>query len=451
MNGLILSPKYKAFLRCRADMEVLEGTTTAGKTTVGLVKFILKVAASPKRQHILAAEDTGAAEKNIITKELGILDDFGSLVEYNGNGSRDNKMPHLLLHTEDGDRVIYVVGYRDRKRWKDVLGGQYGCVYIDEINTADMDFVREAAMRCDYLMATLNPDDPDLPVYGEYINRCRPLPEWESGTPAEIRNALSEPVHPGWVHWFFSFDDNAALTPEKKAKIIGSVPKGTKQYKNKIEGLRGRAEGLVFPNFREDRHTVSREWLRGQLTIRAITWAQLSAGLDTSYSAKSHDTVAMTMQGITTSGRLFILEEKVINNAGRGVPFAPSDIAAQFVDFLDMCARTWGMYRNVFVDSADQATITELQKYRRAHPYPYIVNPSYKTPVIDRINLQGGWIETGHYTVLTNCTEHIRELNRYSYNEKGVPEDGNDHTINSCQYGWIPYQNAIGVNRGGSV
>ena len=25
-------------------------------------------------------------------------------------------------------------------------------------------------MRCDYLMATLNPDDPNLPVYKEYIN-----------------------------------------------------------------------------------------------------------------------------------------------------------------------------------------------------------------------------------------------------------------------------------------
>ncbi len=37
---------------------------------------------------------------------------------------------------------------------KDALGGQYGCLYIDEINTADIEFVREAAMRSDYLMAT---------------------------------------------------------------------------------------------------------------------------------------------------------------------------------------------------------------------------------------------------------------------------------------------------------
>lgn len=45
---LLLSDKYKAFLRCDAPVEFLEGTTAAGKTTVGLFKFMLKVAESPK-------------------------------------------------------------------------------------------------------------------------------------------------------------------------------------------------------------------------------------------------------------------------------------------------------------------------------------------------------------------------------------------------------------------
>lgn len=69
---LLLSEKYKAFLRCNASAEFLEGTTAAGKTTVGLFKFMLKVAESPKKLHILAADDTGAAEKNIINKDLGM-------------------------------------------------------------------------------------------------------------------------------------------------------------------------------------------------------------------------------------------------------------------------------------------------------------------------------------------------------------------------------------------
>lgn len=76
---LLLSEKYKAFIRCNAPVEFLEGTTAAGKTTVGLFKFMLKVEEPPKKLHIIAADDTGAAEKNIINKDLGIVDDFGVL------------------------------------------------------------------------------------------------------------------------------------------------------------------------------------------------------------------------------------------------------------------------------------------------------------------------------------------------------------------------------------
>lgn len=47
--------------------------------------------------------------------------------------------------------------------------------------------------------------------------------------------------------------------------------------------------------------------------------------------------------------------------------------------------------------------------------------------------------------VVDTCTEHILELEKYSWDEeKDVPEDRNDHTINAGQYGWIPYRNMIG-------
>ena len=57
MADLILSEKYKAFLRCTAPVEFLEGTTAAGKTTVGLFKFILRCAESEKRIHEMCIRD----------------------------------------------------------------------------------------------------------------------------------------------------------------------------------------------------------------------------------------------------------------------------------------------------------------------------------------------------------------------------------------------------------
>lgn len=445
-DRLILSPKYKAFLCCDAPVEFLEGTTAAGKTTVGLFKFMLKVAESPKKLHILAAKDTGTAEKNIINKDLGIIDDFGILAEYNGNGTKDEKIPHILFHTSSGDKIVYVMGYGDKKKWQKALGGQYGCLYIDEINTADIDFVREAAMRCDYLMATLNPDDPNLDIYKEYINCSRPLPEWESETPQEIKDELREEPKPGWVHWFFSFAHNLGLPADKLQRIMDNTPKGTKIWKNKIEGLRGRATGLIFPNFDRKKHVVTADWVKAQMKAGTIRFRKFTAGLDTSYSSKSPDTIAMIFQGITEDRKLITLAEKVYSNADLNTPLAPSDTAVKLVEFLEQCRKEWGFAKDVFVDSADQATITELRKYKQLHSCLYNFWDAYKKlEILDRIKLQLGWIEQGCYLVVDTCTEHLSELDRYSWEEdKDKPEDRNDHTINANQYAWIPYKKLIG-------
>lgn len=443
---LLLSEKYKAFLRCNAPVEFLEGTTAAGKTTVGLFKFMLKVAESPKKLHIIAAKDTGTAEKNIIQKDLGILDDFGVLVEYNGNGTKDDKIPHLLFHTNKGDKTIYVMGYGDKKKWQKALGGQYGGLYIDEINTADIDFVRESAMRCDYLMATLNPDDPALPVYKEYINCSRPLPEWEHETPKEIKDELREEPKPGWVHWFFSFAHNLGLPQEKLQQIIQNTPKGTKIWKNKIEGLRGKATGLIFPNFDRKKHVVSAVWVKKQIKDGKLRFRKFSAGLDTAYSSKSPDTIAMLFLGITEDRKVIILDEKVYNNASLDEPIAPSDTVVKFRDFLERNRAEWGFAKDVFIDSADQATITELKKYKRLHGGLYnFVNAYKKVEILDRIKLMLGWIQQGCYLVVDTCVEHMAELDSYSWKEdKDEPEDGHDHTVNASQYGWIPYRKLIG-------
>ena len=443
---LLLSDKYKAFLRCDAPVEFLEGTTYAGKTTVGLFKFMLKVAESPKKLHIIAAKDTGTAEKNIINKDLGIIDDFGILTAYNGNGSKDDKIPHILFHTSNGDRVIYIMGYGDKTKWQKALGGQYGCLYIDEINTADIEFVREASMRCDYMMATLNPDDPNLPVYAEYINHSRPLPEWAGDTPQEIKDELREEPKPGWVHWFFSFTHNLGLSAEKLQQIMTNTPKGTKIWKNKILGLRGKATGLIFPNFDRKEHVVTAAWVKGQMTAGKIKFKKFSAALDTSYSSKSPDTIAMIFQGITADRRLIVLDEKVYSNADLSTPLAPSDTAVKFVEFLERNRKDWGFAKDVFIDSADQATITELRKYKRLHGCLHNFIDAYKkVEIIDRIKLQLGWIQQGCYLVVETCVEHLGELDRYSWDEeKDRPEDRNDHTIDASCYAWIPYRNAIG-------
>ena len=436
---LLLSEKYKSFLRCNAPVEFLEGTTYAGKTTVGIVKFMLKVAQSYKKLHILSGLDLGTIEKNIINKDLGIIDIFGDLVKYNAGGKGQHSLPHLAYQ----DKIIYVLGYDNKSRWKKVLGGQYGCLYIDEINIADMEYVREVSMRCDYMMATLNPDDPSLPVYEEYINHSRPLPQYEQDAPEELNSMLNQEPKPGWVHWFFSFDHNAGLTAEKKAQIIGNVPVGTKLYKNKIQGLRGRSTGLVFNLKNESIITLKQ--------AKEFKFMRFSCGVDTSYSRNSEDTFAFIFGGVTTNKKWVTLAEQIYSNKDRGTPLTPSDIPPLLVEFLEHCRKEFGFGKNVFIDSADAGTILECQKYKKNHGLTYIFQGAWKkTQIIDRINLQSGWMAREDFLIVDTCKESIKELNTYSWQEdKDIPEDRNDHTINASQYAWLPFKSYIGNTKEG--
>lgn len=456
MSSFPLSPKYIDFINTTEGVraEFLEGTTASGKTTVGAgVKFMRMVSQSKKKLHILASKTTGTAEKNIIQQDNGILDLHRSAV-YCGNGDKDYKMPHIKFE----GKIIFVVPYGDKSKWSLVLGGQYGCVYIDELNTADIDFVREISTRNDYLLCTLNPDDPALPCYKEFVNRSRPFQKYRLDVPQSILSELSEESVNGWRYWFFTFHDNSSLSAEDIEKKKSSAPKGTKLYKNKILGLRGRAVGLVFTEFSHDRHVIMAEQARGYVRNRRDTaqeewFSHFSAGLDTAYSQKSPDTIAMSFIGITNRGRCVVLDERVYNNAELQTPLAPSDTVQNLVDFLDRNDKIWGLCREVYIDSADQATLTEWNKYRSRHGTVYSAYPAWKkVKIIDRLNAQQDWLLHDRFQVVDTCQTYIDELDSYSWQEgkDNTPQDGNDHMINSVQYAFIPHMHKIGGTTGES-
>ena len=441
-----LSQKYIDFLNTidvRADF--CEGTTASGKTTIGAIKFMRMVSKSDKKLHIIASRSVGVAEKNIVQQDNGILDLFSGTrynATYYGNGDKEYRLPHIKFE----DKIIFILGYDSREKWQLVLGSQFGCVMVDEINTAHIDFLREISTRNDYMLATLNPDDPALPVYKEFVNRSRPFKKYAGDIPPSIMSELKEPQVAGWRYWFFSFADNKSLTEEDIAKKIESAPKGTKLYKNKIQGIRCKATGLVFGNF-SDKNVVKAKDIKAQIKDGQIRFKRYAMGVDTAYSSKSPDTIAMEFIGITDKGDLYLLEERIFNNQDRNLPLAPSDVVREINAFADFCRIAWGDFLYIFIDSADQATITECFKYRREQGSIYNYTPAYKSmKVVDRINLQLGWIAKGQYFVCDHCTEHIYELGTYSWKEdKDEPEDGRDHTINACQYAWLPYVEHIGV------
>lgn len=434
---LKLSKKYKEFLSVKCKREFLEGTTAAGKTTVGIFKFMCMVADSDKKFHIIAADDVGTAEKNVLNSENGLLEQFEDVVEYWPNGKDKIRLPHLVYETNKGIKIIYICGYADKSKWKKVLGGQVGCVYLDEVNLANMEFMREITHRCKYMMTTSNPDDPKLEIYSQFINKSRPIKKYEKDYPIELLKELNEPQIKGWTHWYFTFYDNASLTEEDIKEKIEAVPIGTKMYKNKIKGLRGKATGLCF-NL-EPKNIITVE------EAKKLKFKTFSVGCDTSYSKKTHDKVTIEGIGITADNKCVLLKEKTYNNRDRDIPFAPSDVVKWIIEFMEDFKNEWGFARTCFIDSADQGTIMEAKKAKRQTGCIYNFESAWKkTKIITRVQLQESWLQTGDFLVVETCTEYRMECDTYSFDEDNQPEDGNDHSINGCQYGWLPYKKQIG-------
>ena len=448
---LKLSKKYKKFLKTVSLVDILEGTTSAGKTTVGIFKFILEVIKSSQKLHVISGRDLGVTEKNIINSSMGLLKIFGAFAKYYQRGHAETTMPHIRLQTKNGVKIIYIIGYNDVSKWQKILGGQYGCVFIDECNIADMSFVTQIMMRADYTLMTLNPDNPDKEIYKKVINRARPLPEYADDGPQEVLSELTEPIEPGWNYWFFSFEHNPWVTPARLKRIKAAHVPGSAEYKHYVLGIRCKASGVVFFNFSK-KHIVSKDEAKEILKNkdrRKEYFALFSAGLDTSYSKKTKDLIAMSFIGITNRGRVFVLDEEVYNNKNRKEIIAPSDVVVMFLKFLDKNKEEWGFARDVFLDSADQATHSEFIKYKNKNGCIYIVNGSYqKVEIKTRTVEQREWIEKGYFYVLDHCEHYIKELNVYSYDEKkdDIPEDKNNHMIDSVQYAFMAFRHKIGVN-----
>lgn len=430
--------------------EILEGQTSAGKTTIGIgLKFILLVSLSKKKLHLLCGYTMGKLESSIIVKENGILDianQLGYKVEYKPNGYGDIRLAHLIVYgkTRDEDRIIYCAGYSDTTKWKDILGNQYGIVAVDEANIANIDFLRELSMRRDYWMMTLNPDDPNMPIYSEFINHARPLKQYEKDYPSELLNQLySGQAKDGYIHWYFTMDDNVALSEEKKKQIIDSVPPNSKQYKNKILGLRGRSEGLVYEEFTDDKIIPidKFKFLPNEMVQRVI------CGLD---SGLNNDATALVTMLITTAGRLLVIPSfyylpKIGSNAN-------SIQAINIAKWLDFWLPQFGInITNIVQIIGDSAAITQDLIYEINLQTPFAASPVEKKDILKDTQRVKSIIAKDDYfyiidagyrnplnpkEVLGQTDMFIVELNNKVWDlKKNVPEDGNDHCIDAFKYG----------------
>lgn len=231
------------------EVIVLEGTIRSSKTVIAIQMFYWRVKISPEPLHLIAAKDYDAIRDNILEcNGLGLLHLFDDVELVKPKiGSY-----YLRMTGADGSiKTIIMAGYATVKMWEKILGKTLGVELIDEVNIADKAFIDESRARqasVDHPLAiwTLNGDNPEHPIYQDYINNAKPIGK----VPDSILNdMLPIPNKKGWIYTHWTFIDNPIMTPEKIERARGMYPIGSYYFTIKILGERGVAEGAIFAQY----------------------------------------------------------------------------------------------------------------------------------------------------------------------------------------------------------
>lgn len=302
-----LSEKSWDLLYTKSHIDILEGTARSSKTVSGLIKFGLNVNLSNHTQHFIAAADAVVARRNLIDGKLGLADSFAGFIRE----GKDTKKGNHLIFTDSRkvEKYIYILGYKDSARWKQVLGSTMGCGFIDEINTANADFINEAlrsfASNMDdyYLCATLNPSDPNDLIYSTLINKSRPLKKWRPYIPSSIIKELSKSkdIIKGAIYWHYNFYDNPIMDDEKISGWKAFYAEGSFFWQTKILGLRGIAEGSVFAEFLNDSFMATPKDFIGvdRYGKQQSTLVRFALGIDIGSNTSGASKSIVTMTGFT--------------------------------------------------------------------------------------------------------------------------------------------------------
>ena len=338
---------------------------------------------------------------------------------------------------------ISVVGYSNSSSFSSILGSTIKTWCLDELQIADPyqfleAFGRQVSLGEEaFSMSSSNPDDPDKEVFAT-MNKCKLIGE----SPNEDY-FTGENEDKKWFAYHMTYEDNPAMDAKKIEELKGQFH-GV-YYETKILGKRAVAEGLVFDrdainNCIADLSNINEKALVNKAWI----------GIDTSYGKNTaKPTWAIEVTGRTRTGALIALyepDEDLFNKMK-----APSDLGPVLDNIYDYVARKYDIRADeIYVDSADQTTLKELYKYRRAHNPKWRVKGVDKSlyDVNDRVKFLMQLMGNGMLLINKDNKFLIRQLKSYRWDEKKEkPIPKLDDFIDGFNYSWMENSALIGVNK----
>lgn len=370
---MILTQKHKEFISKALEPSTffmaMEGPAQTGKTNAAILAFGLRVAESDAELHCVSGKTLDSIRDNILEGTNKFLELFKGLayVKRDFIGGR-----YIEFATKKGPKKILLATYDNISSWTKILGKPIENFFVDEINIAHPDFVKEIFARQfsfsnPFIICTLNGDDPDHYVYNDYINHCHDL--FPLDTPMETSQYLEDAEKKdGYYYAFWSHDDHPLMTPEKKERIFSVYPEGSYYYLTKILGIRGVQEGFLYA------HLINKDLLVDWEQINPDAFTTIEVGVDIGDRAET----VFCMTGYTKGfNRAVVIDVVAFNEEDY------DEIIERFNKWLTEWYNVFkNKIRTVYPDAADSIFVRTL---RNRIAVPVMVRSSKKLTIKERV------------------------------------------------------------------
>lgn len=385
--------KHKAYIReCESCMyNVAEGAVRAGKTVDNVFAFAHELKTTKDRIHLATGSTVGNAKLNI-----GDANGFGLEWIFRGQCHwgkyKDNEALYVKgPATKYRQRIIIFAGGGKEDSYKKIRGNSYGMWIATEINLHHKNTIREAFNRTiaadkRKIFWDLNPDNPNAPIYKEYIDKY-------------AKQAASGELIGGYNYMHCTLYDNINLTPERIREIESQYTPGSIWYLQDIKGMRVTAQGLIYRQFAEDTNSKAFRFRRTEKP-KDIMEIILSIDFGGSGSGHAFSATAIT-RGFNEVVSLASEWHGCQDENGNQIEIDPEQLGQMFVDFCLKVINLYGYITAVYCDSAEQTLILGIKSSLRKAGLGWIrVENALKEQINDRIRLTTRLMAQGRYSYM---------------------------------------------------
>lgn len=375
---------------------IADGAIRAGKTLCMSLSFVIWAMAKFNGQNfIMAGKTVGAFRRNVLFW-------LKLMLKAQGYKVRDRRSDNYV-EISKGDKMnyFYIFGGKDERSQDLVQGITAAGVFLDEVALMPESFVNQALARCSVegskYWFNCNPEGPNHWFKVEWIDK------------AAEKKIL-------YLH--FTMEDNLSLSEEVKARyrsmFVGIF------YQRFILGLWVLAEGIIYPNFKKERHTIK--------------YGDLPSSFDDYYVPSDYGItnpqvfLLCGIKYIKEKPHVYILKEYY--NKGTDEKIKTDTLFLQ--DYLKFIGDL--KIRKTIIDPSATSLINLFKQNN-------IEVKEADNAVIDGINLVLSFLEEERiHIVAENCPNLLREFASYIWDSKAQergedkPVKENDHALDALRY-----------------